>query len=128
MKKHFVLLFVAILSFLLMSCNTNSPDDGKIRLMVTPLEIIFPYDTQVHTAKIHVKSNTTWGLRNSGNMKLNVSQISGSGDATIVISEQMPASQKTPCHNQITIYCQDGTKEGIQWYVEVYRDGETFKW
>lgn len=127
MKKIHLLTLTLFLLFL-SSCNTNNLDDGRIRLTVTPLEIIFPYDNKVHSAEIHVKSNTSWSLTNSGNMQLSVSQISGYGDATITISEQMPEGQISASHNSLDIKCQDGTKDGISWHVDVYRDGRDFKW
>ena len=133
MKKILLTLFCAFFSTLLIgfftSCNQNSPDNGVITLVVSPLEFHFPYDNEVHTGRITIKSNTEWTARSTESMPgMTIDKTSGRGNATMTITEKIPDGYKIQNMAHIYIRCQDGTKDGKEWSVCIKRDGEDSKW
>ena len=133
MKKNLFTFICAFFATLLVglftSCNQNSPDNGAIKLVVSPLEFHFPYDNKVHTGKITITSNTEWTARSTESMPgMTIDKTSGRGNATITVTEQIPDGYKIQNLAHIHIRCQNGTKDGIEWSVCIMRDGEESKW
>ena len=97
MKHTKLLLFIAILALLVVSCDKPEPVPEPVRVAVSPSSLSFAADGG--TESISVKSTGLWYVRADGSW-LSASSSSGTGDATV----QVTAAPNTGESRTATLY------------------------